>query len=124
MKQILIFLLLCFSINAFCQSNANPDQTGSQPTIEELKRDILQLQQDTQDLQLNLHKAHREFRTGTIFYAVGLGLTVLAAGSDRPSDGLILIGTGFLIAGGVLHIDSHKYIGRAGYARMQYRRRN
>ncbi len=124
MKQILIFLLLCFSMNAFGQSNANPDQTNAEPTIDELKREILQLKQDTQDIQLHLHRAHREFRTGTIFYAVGLGLTVLAAGSDEPNSGLILLGTGFLAAGGVLHIDSHKHIGRAGYTRMQFRQRN
>jgi hypothetical protein len=82
--------------------------------MEELKREILQIKEETRQMQLNLHKAHREFRTGTIFYAIGIGLTVLLAGQENPSPGLVLIGSGFLITGGILHIDSHKHIGRAG----------
>lgn len=119
MKLIFTLFIIAFcTASGFCQSGftATPE-----PTMEELRRDILQMKEESRQMQMHLHKAHREFRTGTIFYAVGLGLTLLAAGNENTSPGLVLLGSGFLITGGVLHIDSHKHIGRAGS--IEHRRR-
>lgn len=117
MKLLLTFcLLLCLFSQAFCQS---------EPTIEELRQEILSLKQETQEIQLHLARSHREFRTGTIFYGVGLGLLIAGAyrqAGNNNSIGLGLIGTGCVMVGGILHLDSHKHIGRAGISRTNTRR--
>jgi hypothetical protein len=111
MKPVLLLIIVFFcGASAFCQSTYN----ATEPSVEELKREILQMKEEQRQTQLHLHKAHREFRTGTIFYAIGFGLAVIAGSNENASAGLVLLGSGFLITGGILHIDSHKHIGRAG----------
>jgi hypothetical protein len=114
----LFFIVFC-SAAAICQtdlSTSTPDLS-----MEELRREILRMKEESRQMQLHLRRSQKEFRTGTIFYAVGLGLTILAAGNEKPSPGLVLVATGCLITGGILHIDSHKHIGRAGL--VEFRRR-
>ena len=113
----LFFIAYC-SVAAFCQSDFT---VTSEPNMEELRREILQMKEESRQMQMHLHTAHREFRTGTIFYTVGLGLTVLAASNENTAPGLVLLGSGFLITGGILHIDSHKHIGRAGQIDLRKR---
>ncbi len=106
----LFFIAYC-SVAGLCQSGFTPT---TEPSMEDLRREVLNMKEDGRQMQLNLHRAHREFRTGTIFYTVGLGLALLAGSNENTSPGLVLLGSGFLITGGILHIDSHKHIGRAG----------
>ena len=55
---------------------------------------------------------HREFKTGTIFTALGFGIGLL--GGFTESSGIYITGGVGVMIGGILMIDSHKWIGRAG----------
>lgn len=84
--------------------------------------------QDTltiQDMQYNLYRSHQEFRSGTIISLLG-ALAVLASiqakNSDMAIPELTYAGAGMITVGTVLHIDSHKWIGRCGKNRNKKRR--
>lgn len=87
--------------------------------VDDLKRQILELRTDVDNIQLNLTASHQRFKRG-IFMAT-LGYTVTIAGGlmlGRKNDDL---GKVMLISGGAigcigtgLLIDSFKYLGRAG----------
>ena len=117
MKLILAFLFIfCLSVQAFCQSEP------TEPSIEELRKEILSLKQETKEIQLHLNRSHREFKIGTLFYTLGIGLTIAgyyAELNNGSGDNFLLPGIGFLFLGGIFHIDSHKHIGRAGISRVQ-----
>lgn len=91
-------------------------------SIDSLHRNILELRQADQEIQLNLNKAHRQFRDGTILSAAGGVATVLGLiiynsdkdGPNEPNPNLIYVGGILTTAGLIIQIDSHKYIGRAG----------
>jgi|SanBayMetagenome_1026888.scaffolds.fasta_scaffold24768_1 hypothetical protein len=65
-------------------------------------------------INLQLDKAHRQYRTGTFLVTAGLVMNGLALIAGENGGGGFLAGFGslFLIGGTVVHIDSHKYIGR------------
>lgn len=105
MKKLFTLVLLALSFNAFSQDQI-PVETNQS------------LEQDVQDIKLHLHLAHKQYKTGTIFLFGGIATSVL--GSYLFADGaaggknLMLIGSGMSLLGGLIHIDSHKYFGRAG----------
>lgn len=71
----------------------------------------------THQIQLNLAKCHKEYRTGTILMVMGILATVAgiqAQSSDMGGKKLIYAGAGLATIGGVIHIDSHKWIARCG----------
>jgi hypothetical protein len=80
----------------------------------------VQAQQETisiQDMQYNLFRSHQEYRTGTVMIVGGLlavAASVAAKDADLPSKEIGYFGAAFLTIGCVIHIDSHKWIGRAG----------
>lgn len=114
-----------FTTIGLCTFSLMPAFCQTEPTIEELRQEILLLKQQTQEVQLHLSRSHREFRTGTIFYAVGIVLAVAAVSAEAGNNnggGLFLLGTGCMLAGGILYIDSHKHIGRAGISRISTNR--
>lgn len=65
-------------------------------------------------INLQLHKAHKQYRTGTALIVTGVVLNgfALLMNSDQPSGFVTGLGSLFVLAGGVVHIDSHKYLGR------------
>lgn len=94
MKNLIILLLLAGSVQA---------QTADTLTI--------------QDMQYNLFRSHQEYRTGTVMIVGGLlavAASVAAANADLPSKEIGYFGAAFLTVGCVIHIDSHKWIGRSG----------
>lgn len=102
MKKLIIALLLSTSAQA---------QTPDTLTI--------------QDMQYNLYRSHQEFRSGTIISLLG-ALAVLASiqakNSDMAIPELTYAGAGMITVGTVLHLDSHKWIGRCGKNRNKKRR--
>lgn len=110
---ILPFLLVSFVINA------------QQPAdVEELKKEILKLKVDMQNIQLNLVKGEKKFKRG-IFVAT-LGYSVTIAGGlmlGRKNDDLgkvLLVGGGATgITGTVMMLDAFKYLGRAGRSKYK-----
>lgn len=75
---------------------------------------VVQLNERIDNINLNLDKSHKQFRTGTYLVAAGLAVNGLALIAGQNGGGGFLAGFGslFLMAGTVVHIDSHKYIGR------------
>lgn len=102
MKKLIIALLLTSSAQA---------QTTDTLTI--------------QDMQYNLYRSHQEFKSGTILSLLGV-LAVLTSIEAKRSDMAIpelgYIGGGLITIGTVLHLDSHKWIGRCGKNRNKKRR--
>lgn len=71
----------------------------------------------THQIQLNLDKCHQEYKTGTIMTLVGLlavAAGIQAESSDMGGKEFIYAGAAFMTIGTVIHIDSHKWIGRCG----------
>lgn len=68
-------------------------------------------------MQYNLFRSHQEYRTGTVMIVGGLlavAASVAASDADLPSKEIGYFGAAFLTVGCVIHIDSHKWIGRSG----------
>lgn len=65
-------------------------------------------------INLQLDKAHKQYRTGTVLVVTGIILNgfALLMDPDQPSGFVTGLGSLFLLGGGIVHIDSHKYIGR------------
>lgn len=66
-------------------------------------------------IELNLDKFHKQYRTGTVFTIIGgaiavAGIAAIAQDNDQP--GLLYAGGALLTIGGLIHIDSHKYLSR------------
>jgi hypothetical protein len=87
--------------------------------VEELKKEILLLRADVDNIQLNLSQSEKKFKRGIAVATVGYTM-VIAGGLmlGRENDDL---GKGLLIAGGVtgitgtiMMVDAFKYLGRAG----------
>jgi hypothetical protein len=112
MKHILFTLLVMISTVAVSQNTSPAD-------LEDLKKQVLALNQHVDNIQLNLSTAERKFKRGILVATLGYTLTITGGMMlGRENDKL---GQGFLIAGGttgavgtVLMLDSFKYLGRAG----------
>ena len=78
-----------------------------------------------QDMQYNLYRSHQEFKSGTLLTLVGV-LAIITSMEAKRADMAIpelgYIGGGLITIGTVLHIDSHKWIGRSGKKRFGKRR--
>jgi hypothetical protein len=110
-KNAFCFVLLSVSASAYSQ------QTPSD--VEELKKQVLSLQQNVDNIQLNLSTSEKKFKRGILVATIGYTLTItgglmLGRQNDQLGQGLLIAGgvTGAL--GTVLMVDSFKYLGRAG----------
>ena len=66
-------------------------------------------------IELNLDKMHRQYRTGTVFTTIGLALAVAGIASvaqDNDQPGLLYTGGMLITIGGVIHMDSHKFLSK------------
>lgn len=109
--RIFLLLLLIFPAFSYAQTETKD--------VEELKKEILLLRADVDNIQLNLSQSERKFKRGIAVATVGYTM-VIAGGLmlGREKDDL---GKGLLIAGGVtgitgtiMMVDAFKYLGRAG----------
>lgn len=113
MKKLLTLTLLLISVN-LCQA-----QTSS---VDSLKNEIMNMKIKINTIELHLEKSHTEYQMGTALFFIGTILAVGGTGSamlSRESEMwpcLIFagVGTALQISGGILWLDSHKHIGRAG----------
>lgn len=88
-------------------------------SYDSLVQRILKLETSTAQLQVGLQKSHREFRTGTALMIVGTLITGLSFAltekqTNNINTGLAAVGGTLMVVGGIIQIDSHKHIGRAG----------
>lgn len=118
MKGIVILLLLIIPI-------LSKAQIGN---YDSLVQRILKLETDQKQMSESLTKSHREFRTGTGLIIAGIIVTAASLTlSESQTTGLNttmgMIGSVMMIAGGIIQIDSHKYIGQAGTKRIKFKLR-
>ena len=111
MMRIILLIILINPVFSFGQTEKND--------VEELKKEILLLRADVENIQVNLTESEKKFKRGIAVATVGYSM-VIAGGLmlGRENDDL---GKGLLIAGGVtgitgtiMMVDAFKYLGRAG----------
>ena len=85
-----------------------------------LRNELMQMKNDQTEVKLNLYKCHQEFKVGVGMAGAGLGLGILAYAQVQsdPRMGdvakpIAIIGSILSLAGSIVMIDSHKFIGRA-----------
>ena len=109
MKSLLTVILMLPCIALFGQQ-----QTG----LDEMKQDILILNQNVQTIQLNLGKAENKFKRGIGLATLGYSVTIaggLMLGRKNDDLGKVLLVSGGVmgITGTVLMVDAFKFLGRA-----------
>jgi 3-keto-L-gulonate-6-phosphate decarboxylase len=87
--------------------------------LEELKKQILALNQNVDQIQLNLSTAEKKFKRGILIATLGYTMTItggmmLGRENDKVGQGLLIAGGATGAVGTVLMLDSFKYLGRAG----------
>ena len=88
-------------------------------TEAELKKQILELNERMDQVQLNLVTSEKKFKRGILVATIGYTLTItgglmLGRSNDQLGQGLLVAGGVTGAVGTVLMIDSFKYLGRAG----------
>ena len=111
--MIRIFFIICFTAPAFCFA-----QTEGKD-VEQLKREILLLQTDVQNIQINLVQSQNKFKRGIIVATLGYSVTIaggLMLGRKNDDLGKVLLVSGGVtgITGTFMMADAFKYLGRAG----------
>lgn len=94
----------------------------SPATEEELKKQILELNERMDQVQLNLVTSEKKFKRGILVATIGYSLTItgglmLGRSNDQLGQVLLVAGGATGTVGTVLMIDSFKYLGRAGKKR-------
>jgi hypothetical protein len=112
MKYILISLMALISIVAVSQQTPPAD-------LEDLRKQILALNQNVDNIQLNLSTSEKKFKRGILVATLGYTLTItggmmLGRENDKLGQGLLIAGGATGAVGTVLMLDSFKYLGRAG----------
>lgn len=113
MKLPLVVLFVVSLTHAFGQ-----DPSAKTADVEQLKRDIITLQQDVENIQINLGTAENKFKRGIGMATLGYSVTIaggLMLGRKNDDLGKVLLVSGGVlgITGTVLMVDAFKYLGRA-----------
>lgn len=114
MKHFFLFCLLGFSFALKAQQ--------SPTTVEDLKQQVLSLNERMDQVQLNLVTSEKRFKRGILVATIGYSLTItgglmLGRSNDQLGQVLLVAGGATGTVGTVLMIDSFKYLGRAGKKR-------
>lgn len=86
--------------------------------LEDLKKEILQLNAQVDHIQLNLGKSQNKFRRGIAVATIGYSVTIaggllLGRRNDDLGKVLLVTGGGLGVTGTFMLVDSFKYLGRA-----------
>jgi len=109
--RFLICLLFLVPSSLFAQQ--------ATPNEEDLKKQILELNQRMDQVQLNLTASEKKFKRGILVATIGYTLTItgglmLGRSNDQLGQALLITGGVTGVIGTVLMVDSFKYLGRAG----------
>ena len=106
-----IGLCICFVFLAFFSAAA---QSENLPSIDSLKRAIIELEQDVFEVKLNLHKSQQQLKTGILVATIGYTVTIIGGQlmGTEPQLGKILLYVGGAtgIAGTVILVKGFKKI--------------
>jgi hypothetical protein len=101
------------------KSNKNFDmsQLTDSQKFEMLRNELINMKNDQTEVKLNLYKCHKEFKVGVGLAGAGLGLGILGTALIKDDSEIgkpvAIIGSVLSLAGSIVIIDSHKFIGRA-----------
>jgi hypothetical protein len=112
MKQNVVLLLLFIPFLSFAQ-------TEHEPSLDSLKKEILQLRTDVDQIQLNLATSHKKFKRGILAATIGYSVTIagglmLGRENDDVGQALLIAGGVTGITGTILMVDAFKYLNRTG----------
>lgn len=112
----LLFMLLCNI--AFIPVFAQQNPAAAPSNQEEMKKEILMLRQDVDNIQMNLGTSQNKFKRGIGIATLGYSITIaggLMLGRENDDLGKVLLVSGGVlgITGTVLMVDAFKYLGRA-----------
>lgn len=109
-----LFLIIFFTL----LSNFLYAQQAQPADIEELKKEILELNTQVDHIQFNLGQSQNKFKRGIAVATIGYSVTIaggLMLGRKNDSLGKVLLiaGGAMGVTGTFLLVDSFKYLGRA-----------
>jgi len=112
MKKVFLLFLISTPLLTFAQQ----DTLG----VEQLKKEVLLLQQEVQQIQINLGESQNKFKRGIIVATIGYSVTIaggLMLGRKNDDLGKVLLVSGGItgITGTFMMADSFKYLGRASH---------
>lgn len=89
------------------------------PDLEQLKKEILLLNDKVDNIQVNLGQSHTKFKRGIAVATIGYTMTIagglmLGRKNDDLGKGLLVAGGATGITGTILMVDAFKYLGRIG----------
>ncbi len=110
MIRTILLLLLIFPAFSYAQPETKD--------LEELKKEILLLRADVENIQLNLSQSERKFKQGIAVATVGYTMVIagglmLGRQNDDLGKGLLIAGGATGITGTIKMVDAFKYLGRA-----------
>lgn len=112
-KKLFFLFLLLIPFLTFSQTN-------QEDSLDSLKREILQLRTDVDQIQFNLATSHKKFKRGILAATIGYSVTIaggLMLGRENDDLGQVLLVAGGVtgITGTILMVDAFKYLNRTGY---------
>ncbi len=108
MKQFIILIIFCVPLSIQAQQQE-----------EALRKEILELRADVENIQINLVTGEKKFKQGIFVATLGYSITIaggLMLGRANDDLGKVLLVTGGAtgITGTAMMLDAFKYLGRAG----------
>ncbi|RAV98157.1 hypothetical protein DQQ10_25155 [Pseudochryseolinea flava] len=102
----------------FVCSLAHAQKVDSTAHVDQFKTALLTLRADVNNIQLNLGKSERRFKTGIAVATLGYSITIagglmLGRKHDDVGKGLLIAGGATGITGTFLMVDAFKFLGRA-----------
>jgi hypothetical protein len=118
MKNIIFFLLLLSSGILKAQQQPIPSD------VEELKKEIILLKSDVENIQINLAKGERKFKQGILVATIGYSVTIagglmLGRKNDELGKVLLVAGGAAGITGTAMMFNAFRYLGKAGKQKHQ-----
>jgi len=111
MIKVLILFLMVWPLITQAQQESKD--------VEQLKKEVLLLQQDLENVQINIGLSEKKFRKGIVVATIGYTVTIaggLMLGRKYDDLGKVLLVSGGItgITGTFMMADAFKYLGRAG----------
>jgi len=114
--RIILLLVLIFPTFSYAQTETKD--------VEELKKEILLLRTDVENIQVNLSQSEKKFKRGIAVATVGYTMVIagglmLGRKNDDLGKGLLIAGGAAGITGTIKMVDAFKYMGRAGRKKIR-----
>ncbi|MBX2968985.1 MAG: hypothetical protein KF803_06420 [Cyclobacteriaceae bacterium] len=107
-RLILSILLLCLSADLLAQQTPYEN-------LDSLKKEILELRADVDQIQLNLKTSQNKFKRGIAIATIGYSVTIagglmLGRKNDELGKGLLIAGGATGVTGTILMVDAFRHL--------------